>query len=160
MPFARPLIQNNKRAVAGAAHDGLAVIQQLLDAISTRQDATAMRLADAELVGKFQALRRQPDFKPLKISAAYGDAETVEAISTAIVTYDILDEKRRAQELEKRVLEKTSANVVLKAVKRDGTWRVSGDHLVPIAAKDYVANFLDEHPTAQVLVPPPEPAKP
>ncbi len=143
-----------------AAQEGLAVIRQLLDAISTRQDATAMRLADAELVGKFQALRRQPDFQPLKILAAFGDAETIEAISTAIVTYDIRDEKLRAQELEKRVLEKTSSQVVLIAMKRDGKWRVASEILVPIGAKDYIANYLDKHPGAQILVPPPEPVKP
>ena len=135
-----------------AGLEGLKTIERFLDLMGTKRDAEAMQFGDRDVIVQIRHYSKDQGPKPLKVSVAYGDSEAVMAFTEPPVTYkqyEMIDQ-------EKRVIGEKTANFVVKAERKNGTWRVK-DTYQEEGSDDAVKHFLVKYPGAQELL---QPAKP
>jgi beta-lactamase regulating signal transducer with metallopeptidase domain len=129
--------------------EGLKIIERFLALMWNKEDARAEALADEDIVAEFRRLRRSPAFEPLKVSSAYGNSEMVIAVSSPAITYDLFEIDGE----ERRIIGKRTAHVVLKAVRKVGTWRVTDSHYQDPDSDEVVERFLSKFPGSVELEP-------
>jgi hypothetical protein len=127
--------------------EGLKTIDLFLELMWARRDAEAAPLADPDIVADCRRMRREPGFKPLRISAAYGDNERVRVVTTPPVTYTIYEMVGQ----EKRAIGKKTEHLVLTAVRKNDAWNVRDSHYEDEGTDDSFKRFLAARPGAQKL---------
>jgi beta-lactamase regulating signal transducer with metallopeptidase domain len=135
------------------ALEGLKIIERFLDLMGAGRDSEAVQFGDRSEIVSIRRYSKGEGPKPLKVSVAYGDREAVMALTEPPVTYkqyELIDEERR-------VIGEKTANFVVKAEKKNGTWRVKDTYPEDEGSDDAIKRFLLKYPGAQELVPPAKP---
>jgi hypothetical protein len=127
--------------------DGLKAIERFLELMWARRDAEALPLADPDVVADYRRWRQEPGFKPLRISAAYGDSEKVLVVTTPPVTYM----QYQMDGEEKRAVGKKTEHVVLTAIRKKDAWHVDDCRYQDAGSDALIARFLAARPGAQKL---------
>jgi hypothetical protein len=133
--------------------EGVKIIERFLNLMWAQRDAEAMQIGERDVIIEIRRYSKDEGPKPLKVSAAYGDSDAVMAFTEPPVTYkqyEIIDQ-------EKRVIAEQTANFVLRAHRKEGTWRVKTTHVEDHGSGESVKRFLVENPGAQDLLKPATP---
>lgn len=127
------------------APNGARLIAKFLNLASAGQDAEAGKLAEPYLVAELKTLRAEPGFKPVKVTAVWGDSEAVLAVTTGTFVSQIVDATQAGG------IRPQTSFVLLRASQRNGEWRVTANGFQDAGSNKLVEAFLKERPGAKAL---------